>query len=105
MSGGGSHLSVGGETAMGKEASVGFFLLIGGGERVHGPGPARPRRSADGLTVRWEHGATPLPYLRWDSRAARSILSQPGPLVHRVGPKSLNQMFFLFSKLTQICKL
>jgi hypothetical protein len=32
-SGGGSHLGVGGETAMGKEASDGFFLLIGGGER------------------------------------------------------------------------
>jgi hypothetical protein len=31
--GGGSHLDVGGETTMGKEASTSFFLLIGGGER------------------------------------------------------------------------
>jgi hypothetical protein len=32
-SGGGSHLGVGGEMAMGKEASDRFFLFIGGGER------------------------------------------------------------------------
>jgi hypothetical protein len=32
-SGGGSHLSIGGETATEKEASVDFFLLIGGRER------------------------------------------------------------------------
>jgi hypothetical protein len=32
-SGGGSQLGVGGETAMGKEAWAGFFLLIGRGER------------------------------------------------------------------------
>jgi hypothetical protein len=33
VSGGGSHLCVGGETAIRKEALVSFFLLIGGGER------------------------------------------------------------------------
>jgi hypothetical protein len=33
VSRGGSHLSVGGETVTGKEASAAFFLLIGGGER------------------------------------------------------------------------
>jgi hypothetical protein len=32
-SGGGSHLGVGGETMIEKEASPEFFLLIGGGER------------------------------------------------------------------------
>jgi hypothetical protein len=32
-SGGGSHLSIGGEMATEKEASVDFFLLIGGRER------------------------------------------------------------------------
>jgi hypothetical protein len=33
VSGGGSLLNAGGETETGKEASAGFFLHIGGGER------------------------------------------------------------------------
>jgi hypothetical protein len=41
VSGGGSHLDVGGETARGKEASASFFLFIGGGEGGSGPGPTR----------------------------------------------------------------
>jgi hypothetical protein len=41
MSEGGSHLDVGGETTMGKEASASFFLLIGGGERERGAVPVQ----------------------------------------------------------------
>jgi hypothetical protein len=33
VSGGRSHLGTGGDTEIGKQASAGFFLLIGGGER------------------------------------------------------------------------
>jgi hypothetical protein len=67
---GGSHLGIGGETAMGKEASVDFFLIIGEGERGSGPDPARQRRSADGLPVQRNHGATSGPLLRATNRWA-----------------------------------
>jgi hypothetical protein len=49
VSGGGSHLVVGGETVSVKEALAAFFLLVCGGERGSGPDPAHRRRLTDGL--------------------------------------------------------
>jgi hypothetical protein len=49
MSEGGSHLDVGGETTMGKEASASFFLLIDGGERER---EGRSRSSTSGMVGR-----------------------------------------------------
>jgi hypothetical protein len=48
---------------MEKEASAGFFLLIGGGERVCGLSLAQQRRSTDGSPVRWNHSVVSGPLL------------------------------------------
>jgi hypothetical protein len=54
----------------GKEASVGVFLLIDGGERERGsgPSPARRRRSVNSSSVRQNHNAALGPLLHATDR-------------------------------------
>jgi hypothetical protein len=95
----------------GKEMPTGKNLwplspFIGEGEIERGEhGPARWCWMADGLPIRWEHSTTPAPLLQ--VRLMRGAVSLK-PTQATV-PPGRAQIFkpktFLFSKLTQICKL
>jgi hypothetical protein len=80
-------------------------VFIAGGERGCGGGPTRRRRQAGGS---WSGGnpAWQSDPLSWLASHGRGLFwNWPGSLFNWVAPNPITQMFFVYFKLAQICKL